>query len=139
MERRFRMKLSRKGEYACLALLQLTEAYGKNLVTIAEISDSKKIPKKYLEQILLQLKGAGYVKSARGINGGYKLAKSPDKISLAEIVRLIDGPIAPVESASVFFYESTPVEQSDKLLGVLKEVRQMVSDKLESTMFSDLI
>lgn len=133
------MKLSRKGEYACLALLHLSEAYGQKLVTIAEISDSKRIPKKYLEQILLQLKGAGYVKSIRGANGGYKIAKSPDTISLAEIVRLIDGPIAPVESASVFFYESTPVEQNEKLLGVLKEVRQMVSDKLESTMFSDLI
>lgn len=133
------MKLSRKGEYACLALLHLSEAHNKKLVTITEISTAKKIPKKYLEQILLQLKGAGYVKSIRGINGGYKLAKSPDNISVAEIVRLIDGPLAPVESASVFFYESTPIEQSEKLLDVLKEVRQMVSDKLESTMFSDLL
>lgn len=133
------MKLSRKGEYACLALLHLSEVYNQNLVTITEISEAKRIPKKYLEQILLQLKGAGYVKSVRGANGGYKLSKSPDAISLAEIVRLIDGPIAPVESASVFFYESTPVEQSVKLLEVLKDVRRMVSDKLEATNFSDLI
>lgn len=133
------MRLSRKGEYACLALLQLSEAYNQRLLTITEISDSKKIPKKYLEQILLQLKGAGYVKSIRGANGGYKLAKAPDQITLAEVVRLIDGPLAPVESASVFFYESTPIEQSEKLLDVLKEVRQMVSDKLEATKFSDLI
>ena len=133
------MRLSRKGEYACLALLHLSEAYNQRLLTITEISDSKKIPKKYLEQILLQLKGAGYVKSIRGTNGGYKLAKAPDQITLAEVVRLIDGPLAPVESASVFFYESTPIEQSEKLLDVLKEVRQMVSDKLEATKFSDLI
>lgn len=133
------MKLSRKGEYACLALLQLSEAYNQRLVTITELSESKKIPKKYLEQILLQLKGAGYVQSIRGTNGGYRLSRSPDKISLAEIVRLIDGPIAPVDSASVFFYASTPIEQSEKLLGVLKDVRQLISDKLESTMFSDLI
>lgn len=133
------MKLSKKSEYACLALIFLSEIYNVKLATILEISNNKKIPKKYLEQILLQLKSGGYVKSIRGVSGGYKLAKSPEQISLAEIIRLIDGPLAPVDSASIFFYESTPIEQSSKLLSVFKEIRNFVSDKLETTTFKDLI
>lgn len=133
------MKLSKKSEYACLSLIYLSLNYNKKLATIFEISSEKKIPKKYLEQILLQLKNSGYVKSVRGIGGGYKLAKAPSQISLAEIIRLIDGPLAPVDSASKFFYESTPIEQSEKLLDVFKDIRNLISDKLENTTFEDLI
>lgn len=113
------MRLSRKCEYACLALVDLAR-YDKKLVKINEISQRQNIPKKFLEQILLILKGAGYVASRRGVNGGYKLAKDPDKITLAEIIRLFDGPLAPVESASEYFYETTPIEKS-KLSSVARK------------------
>lgn len=133
------MKLSRKSEYACLALIVLTENYNQGLVKISEISDQKSIPKKYLEQILLQLKGAGYVKSIKGAGGGYKLAKPPEKISVAEIIRLIDGPLAPVESVSRYFYEHTPIEQNEKLIQTFKEIRDYISTKLEHIFFNELI
>lgn len=133
------MKLSRKSEYACLALIDLTEHYNAGVVKIIDISTKKSIPKKYLEQILLLLKGAGYVRSIKGAGGGYKLAKPPETISVAEIVRLIDGPLAPVESVSKYFFEHTPIEQNEKLMYLFKEIRDYVSTKLENTFFNELI
>jgi Rrf2 family cysteine metabolism transcriptional repressor len=132
------MKLSKKSEYACLALIDLAENQA-SLVKINEISLRKAIPKKYLEQILLLLKGAGYVKSIKGAGGGYKLAKTPDKITVAEIIRLIDGPLAPVESVSKYFYEHTPIEQNQKLVRVFKDIRDYIANKLENTTFEDLL
>ena len=133
------MKLSRKSEYACLALIDLAQHYGDGPVKIIDICERKKIPKKYLEQILTLLKGSGYVKSVRGPAGGYKLSKMPREINVAEVVRLIDGALAPVESASEYFYEHTPIEQSEKLVIVFKEIRNYISSRLESTTFEDLI
>jgi len=133
------MKLSVKSEYACLALIDLSEHYQKGLCKIAEIAERKKIPKKYLEQILLTLNRSGYVSSRKGAEGGYRLAKAPQKIALAEIIRLMDGAIAPVYSVSEYFYEHTPVERSEKLLGVFREIRDFVSQRLENTSFGDLL
>ena len=133
------MKLSSKCEYACLALIFLAEHFERGLVKIQEIADSKKIPKKFLEQILIVLKQRGYVKSKKGSSGGYRLAKPPEKISLAEVIRLMDGALAPVESVSKYFYEPTPIEQEKRLLEVFREIRDYISDKLESISFIDLV
>jgi Rrf2 family cysteine metabolism transcriptional repressor len=132
------MKLSKKSEYACLALIDLARNYEAEAIKIMDISERNNIPKKYLEQILLMLKGSGYVKSFRGAEGGYKLAKAPNQISLAEIVRLIDGPLAPVQSVSKYFYESTPSEQNEKLVTLFREIRDYISEKLENTTLEDL-
>ncbi len=133
------MKLSRKSEYACLALLDLSENYDKSVRKIDDIAQNKKIPKKYLEQILIMLKGSGYVKSRRGSSGGYLLARSPAEINIAQIIRLIEGHLAPVESASKLFYGESPIEQSPELLGVFKDIRDYIADKLENTTFLDMI
>jgi Rrf2 family cysteine metabolism transcriptional repressor len=133
------MKLSSKCEYACLALVFLSQKYGGGVVKISDIAENKGIPRKFLEQILIILKQSGYVKSKKGALGGYKLAKPPEKISLAEIIRLMDGALAPVDSVSTYFYEPTPIEQEKKLLAVFKEIRDYVSLKMESIHFSDLM
>lgn len=133
------MRLSKKSEYACLALLDLAERYHEGLTKSEEIAVRKDIPQKYLEQIMLQLKGAGYVRSVRGPAGGFRLAKPPEAISLAEIIRLIDGPLAPIDSVSRYFYEPTPLEKSPKMLGLFRDIRDFISDRLEQTRFSDLI
>jgi len=133
------MRLSRKSEYALLALVDLACRYGKGRAKIIEISERNGIPKKYLEQIFLQLKGAGYVRSIRGASGGYELAKNPSEITLAEIIRLIDGPLASVGSASLYFFEHTPIERNEKLLSVFKEIRDIVANKLENTTLEQLI
>lgn len=133
------MKLTTKSEYACLALIDLSENYSKGLITIESISKRKKIPKKYLEQILLLLKRTGYLRSKRGVNGGYILSKNPKKITLAEIIRLMDGALAPVGSVSEYFYEATPINQNKNLIKLFKEIRDYISDKMENTTFADLI
>ena len=134
------MKLSTKSEYACLALITLSKAHEKDeLYTILQIANENNIPKKYLEQILLILKRAGLLKSYKGPSGGYKLSRNPETITLAEVIRLMDGALAPVESVSKYFYEETPIEKSTKLLAVMKSIRDYISDTLENITFADLI
>ncbi len=133
------MKLSKKSEYACLALIDLSTNYNLDYVKIGDISNRWSIPKKFLEQILLNLKTSGYVKSKKGSVGGYKLNKTPEQITLAEIIRLMDGALAPVESASKYFYENSPVEQSKKLISIFIDIRDYISDRLEKITFKDLI
>jgi Rrf2 family protein len=133
------MKLSKKSEYACLAMIDLSMHYDEEFIKIIDISTRWSIPKKFLEQILMMLKTSGYVRSKKGSEGGYQLAKDPSKINLAEIIRLIDGAIAPVGSVSVYFYENTPLEQHKKITSLLSDIRNYVSDKLEKTTFADLI
>ena len=133
------MRLSTKSEYACLALIDLAENYSKGLIKSKEIAARKKLPKKFLDQILFTLKNAGYIKSKRGAEGGYRLAKDPSHISLAEMLRLIDGPLAPVYSVSTYFYEKTPIEQNKKMLKILKEIRDHIAKKMENTTLADII
>lgn len=133
------MKLSSKSEYACLALLELSERYGEGFIRIQEIAKKYRIPQKYLENILLTLRKAGYIICRRGVGGGCQLARGPDRICVAEIVRLMDGAIAPVKSASKFFYKQTPIEKSPAMLALMKEVRDMIAEKMEKTTFGSLI
>jgi len=87
------MKVSAKTEYACLAVLELARAYDSGEpVRVRSIADEHGIPSRFLVQILLQLKGAGLVESTRGAAGGYQLRKSPDEITLAEVMAVVDGP-----------------------------------------------
>lgn len=132
------MKLTTKTEYACLALLDLSENYKKGMVKTEDISKRRKIPKKFLEQILLVLNKAGYVRSKRGAEGGYELFKKPQDISVAEIIRLMNGALAPVESASKYFYSNTPIEQCRPLVGLMRDIRDYTARKLEGTSFGDL-
>ncbi len=86
------MKFSAKTEYACLAVLELARAYDKGEpVRIRTIADEHGIPSRFLVQILLQLKGAGFVESTRGAAGGYQLVKPPDEITLGEVMAVVDG------------------------------------------------
>ena len=131
--------MSVKAEYACLALAHLARQYDKGWVRIEEVATSQAIPQKFLEQILLTLKRSGYLNSKRGSNGGYMLSRSPDKICLADIIRLINGPLAPINSVSKYFYEKTPSEKNDKLIGLFKDIRDYTAWKLENAFLSDLI
>jgi len=133
------MKLTTKSEYACLALLDLAEHFEKGMIKAEDISRRKNIPKKYLEHILLLLNKAGYVRSKRGTDGGHGLSKSPKQVTVAEIIRLMDGALAPVESVSRYFYHNTPIEQSKSLVRLMMDIRDYTSRKLENTTFADLI
>jgi Rrf2 family transcriptional regulator, cysteine metabolism repressor len=107
-------------------------------LSVQSIATAQSIPPKFLEQILLTLKRARYVRSQKGQRGGYCLARDAKLISLAEVIRLIDGALAPTESVSKYFYESTPVEKEKKLLRLFKEIRNYLSNKLEGTSLADV-
>jgi Rrf2 family protein len=132
------MKLTSRSEYALLALVYLARDISESYVTVETIAQNQRIPPKFLEQILLVLKRAKYLKSVKGQRGGYQLAKPADKITLAEIIRLFDGALAPTESVSLNFYESTPIEKEMSLVQVFKEIRDYTSNKLETTTIQDV-
>jgi Rrf2 family cysteine metabolism transcriptional repressor len=133
------MRLSLKSEYACLALLDLVEHYKKTIRTTVQIAEKQEIPKKFLEQILLALKYGGYLQSRKGKGGGYWLAKDPARISLAEIIRLMDGSLAPITSVSKFFFQPSPILKHEELLAVFQDIRDYTANKLEKTTFGDLV
>src|SRR5436190_1344802 len=134
------MKLSVRGEYALRALLVLGQHYGKNVVRIQTISDEQRIPKRFLEQILNDLKSAGVVESKRGIAGGYRLARHPRDIKLAAVIRHLEGALAPVSCVSDYFYEkcSCPDESRCAIRNVMKEVREAIVKILERVTVADL-
>src|ERR1035437_6225587 len=122
------MRLSLRGEYALRALLVLGLRYDEPQVRIQAISDQQNIPKRFLEQILNDLKSAGFVQSRRGFAGGYRLAKPPEAITLAAVVRHIEGALAPVSCVSEQFYEkcSCPDESRCAIRSAMKEVRDAI-------------
>ena len=134
------MRLSLRGEYALRALLVLGLNYDRPLVRIQAISEEQNIPKRFLEQILNDLKSAGIVQSRRGVAGGYRLAKPPQEITIAAVVRHIDGALAPVSCVSERFYEkcSCPDESRCAIRSVMKEVRDAIVRAVEHITIAEL-
>ena len=119
--------MSKKCKYALKALVRLSKEYGGGNLLTDDIARSEHIPKKFLEQILLDLKHAGYVRSKQGSKGGYRLVQEPSQITLAEIHRLFDGAIALVPCVSQKFYEACddcPDEKSCRLKKIFIDVRE---------------
>ncbi len=134
------MKLSVRGEYALRAVLVLGLNYSQPVVRIQKISEQQNIPKRFLEQILNDLKSAGVVESKRGVAGGYRLARAPAEISLATVIRHIEGALAPVSCVSERFYEkcSCPDEARCAIRSVMKEVREAIVAIVERLTVADL-
>ena len=132
------MKLTSRCEYALLALVYLARQKQEDYISVATISSVQNIPEKFLEQILLTLKRAKYLRSLKGNKGGYALAKPAHEINLAEIIRLFDGALAPTESVSTYFYEPTPIEKEKNLICIFKEIRDYIAEKLEKTTLADI-
>jgi Rrf2 family protein len=133
------MKLSAKSEYALLALVYLARNSPNEFHRSKVIADEQSIPPKFLEHILLKLKQSNFVQSSIGKGGGYRLAKPASEISVAEIVRLFDGALAPTESVSKCFYETTPIHKEQKLVDIFREIRDFIADKLEHISIADVL
>jgi Rrf2 family cysteine metabolism transcriptional repressor len=133
------MRLSTKGEYASRAMLELSLRYDQGSLHTREIAKAQNIPLRFLEQILLLLKRAGYLKSRKGQKGGYALAKPPSAINVAEVIRVMDGPLAPIDCVSVMAHETCPMEGTCGLRWLWKDVRDSVAGILEKTTFADLV
>jgi Rrf2 family cysteine metabolism transcriptional repressor len=132
------MRLSKRGEYGLRAMLSLAEAQKNSpigMIQIKEISAREQIPAKFLEQILLALKNAGLVHSKMGVGGGYYLARLPKEITLGQIVRTLDGPLAPIKCVSQMAYEpcGCPDEETCGLRMVMGDVRNAISNILDNT------
>jgi len=137
------MRLSKRGAYGLRAMIALA-ATGPDgevpIIQIREIAEREQMPAKFLEQILLALRNAGLLHSKMGVGGGYHLAKSPDEISLGHIVRVLDGPLAPVKCVSQMAYEpcGCPDEETCGLRLVMGEVRNAIANVLDNTTLADV-
>ncbi|MFT3902988.1 MAG: Rrf2 family transcriptional regulator [Niabella sp.] len=132
--------LSKKSQYAFKALSYLVDKRGDGPVLISEIAEQKKIPLKFLENILLELRKAGILDSKKGKGGGYFFKTDPSKVKMATVIRLINGPIAMLPCVSLYFYErcSNCNEEKCGLHDVMTEVRDATLAILESRTLLDL-
>lgn len=135
--------LSKKSKYAIKALISLAKNYGASApLRISQISDEEKIPRKFLEAILVELRNNGMVHSKMGASGGYYLAKHPQEIVLSNVIRISGGPIAMLPCVSLNFYESCEEcinESTCSLHEVMLEVREATIRILSKTSLMDMI
>ncbi|MFT2011412.1 RrF2 family transcriptional regulator [Pontibacter sp. 13R65] len=133
--------LSKKAKYALKALLYLTKQQQAGLVNISDIAEKERIPKKFLEAILVDLKTNGILHSVRGKKGGYSLSKEPSEISVGNIIRMIDGPLAPIPCVSHLYYRKCDECQDEatcEIRIVMKKVRDATAAILDETFLTDL-
>jgi len=137
------MKLSKKGEYALRSLINLGIAaeMDRKLVQVSELAESEQLPVKFLEQILQALKEAGIVESQRGKFGGYRLGRPAKRIFIGEVVRLIDGPLAPIGCVSQTAYEpcTCPDEAHCGLRMLMVDVRNAIANILDRYTLADVV
>lgn len=133
------MRLTTKSEYALLALIYIARNKEKGYAKAEDICKEYNISKKYLEHIISSLKQSRYIITKRGASGGYALSKPAKKISVAEIIRLMDGALAPTLAVSKYFFEHTPLKREKKIIKVFKEIRGYISNKVENLNISDLV
>lgn len=133
-------QLSKKTQYSLRALYALSRHYGRGPVLIQDLADSETIPKKFLEHILLSLKGYGLIQSKKGRGGGYSLAQSPRHVMLGPIIRMVEGPLAPLPCAS-----ETRFRKCDECMDadccatriVMRDVRNAIANVLDNTSLED--
>ena len=134
--------LSKKTKYAIRALIALGEHFGGESMNILSISQKEKIPKKFLEQILLEMRNAGFLFSKKGAGGGYSLLKNPAEINLVQVMRLTGGPIAQLPCVSLNFYrrcEECKEEATCGIRAAFMSVRDATLKILSETTIADLI
>jgi Rrf2 family protein len=132
--------LSRKAQYAFRALTHLVDKFEEGPILISEISKKKRIPLKFLENILLELKKAGVLESKKGKGGGYYIKESPKKTTIASVIRIVDGPIALLPCVSLNFYQRCKNcdEKNCGLHDIMENVRDATLHVLEKKTLDDL-
>jgi len=133
------MKISHRGLYALKALLHLAAAHERGLVKIHMIAEEEDIPEKFLEGILVTLKNARLVSSERGREGGYQLRRPPGEIQVGEVVRLMDGPLAPLGDAVELAHRVRNEPRHPGLFDVFLDVRNAAAAILDHTTLADVL
>lgn len=131
------MKISTKGRYALRLMLDLAMNGGEGYISLKAVAKRQEISDKYLEQIIHQLSKAGFVQSARGAQGGYRLAHTPDEYTVGEILRTVEGSLAPVSCLDC----KTPCDQFDSCItiGLYKKIQQAIDGVVDHTTLHDMI
>lgn len=132
------MRLSKKTDYALRALFTLVEHHGGDPIPIRELARRNDVPKKFLEQIMLAMKGRGWVDSTAGVRGGYVLARDPERITMGEVVRHFDGMLAPIECVSVADYRRCSQESVCRFRRVLLDARNYVAGLMDRSSLADV-
>jgi Rrf2 family protein len=127
------MKVSKRTDYALRALFTLVDHFGGAPIPIRELARRNDAPKRFLEQIMLDLKAQGWVDSVAGVRGGYVLGKSPDKITMGEVVRHFDGILAPIDCVSVTGYKRCSQESVCRFRRVFLDARNYVAGVMDRT------
>ena len=137
------MKLTKRGEYALRAMINLglAQAAGRPILKISELARKEKIPIKFLEQILVELKNAGHLDSRRGQSGGYFLKQPADSIRIGDVIRELEGPLAPISCVSENFYErcSCPDEDHCGLRMLMLDVRNAIAEILDRHTLGEVV
>jgi len=134
--------LSKKTKYALQSLFYLAREYRKGHILISELAQKEHIPQKFLERILLDLKNHGVLYSKKGKGGGYSLAKPPKEIILGKIIRILEGPLAPVSCVSQTAYRKCDECRDETVCGirvVMKDVRDAMANILDKTSLADVL
>lgn len=131
------MKISTKGRYALRLMLDLAINHTGSYIPLKTVAQRQNISDKYLEQIIHQLSKAGFVQSARGAQGGYRLARTPDEYTVGEILRTVEGSLAPVSCLDC----KTPCDQFDSCItiGLYKKIQQAIDGVVDHTTLHDMI
>src|SRR3954468_9324099 len=133
--------LSRKAQHALRALYALAARGDRGHVLIADLAEQEKLPRKFLEAILLELKNGGILQSKKGKGGGYALARPPERILIGEVIRIIDGPLAPIPCVSEKAYVRCAECAGEESCGtrlVMKKVRDAIADIVDHTTLRDV-
>jgi Rrf2 family protein len=132
------MRVSKKTDYALRALFTLVDHYGGAPIPIRELARRNDAPKRFLEQIMLDLKAQGWVTSTAGIRGGYVLSRNPSKITMGEVVRHFDGILAPIDCVSVTGYERCSQESVCRFRRVFLDARNYVAGLMDRSTLADV-
>lgn len=133
------MNLSQKCQYALRAVFELSRHSGEGPLQTAKISESQAIPLKFLELILGELKRGGFVKSRRGVRGGYLLLGRPDHLTVGQVIRFVDGPVGPVPCVTGGEPPDCPLHGDCAFMGMWSRAHDAVTEVFDGTSFQDLI
>ena len=133
------MLMSTRTQYALRAIFELARHQGEGPVKIADVARAQAIPPRFLEVILNQLKRTGFVASRRGNDGGYQLLRSPEDLTVGEVIRFIQGPLGPVDCVADGGQDDCPLHAGCVFLPMWKKVREVTAAVYDGTTFQDLV
>ncbi len=133
------VKLSTRGEYGLQAMFDLAQHYGEGPISIKTVAERQNISEPYLEQLMAVLRKAGLVKSVRGAQGGYLLNREPEDITVGDIIRVLEGPIALVDCLNTAGGENCSRLQTCVTRGIWEKVRDSICDVLDSFTLADMV